>query len=55
MERVEPNRPNLRRDNELPKFKKSKSDIDDPKRNMPYTEIPEPKRIKLLRAMEEPM
>lgn len=44
----------LRRDSEAPKCRKSKIDIEEPTRQIPYTDIAEPKRRKLRRDRDEP-
>jgi hypothetical protein len=41
---AEPRRANVRSDKELPKLIKSKTDIDDPRRVIPYIDKAEPKR-----------
>jgi hypothetical protein len=44
----------LRRDIEEPRCKKSKTDRDEPRRGIPYTESEEPILIKLRRERDEP-
>jgi hypothetical protein len=53
-ENDEPNLAKLRNDSEAPTFMKSKSEIVEPKREIPKTDTADPSRANVLRAREAP-